>query len=122
MVNWDLPLFVDSKNFEENIAEKLDLGWAFLDNLDPSEREAIAVLDLTEYENAKVKLKESPTWIIIGESRFHERMKFYRAQEPLFKQYGPIEYVDLRFEERIYIKPQKLFANDISPSMIKEAK
>jgi cell division septal protein FtsQ len=122
MVNWDLPLFVDSKNFKENIAEKLDLGWALLDDLDPSEREVIAVLDLTEYENAKVKLKESPTWIIIGESKFHERMKRYRAQEPIYKQYGPIEYVDVRFEERIYIKPQKLFANDISPSMIKEAK
>lgn len=122
LVNWDLPLFVDSNNFKENIAEKLDLGWALLDNLDPSERETIAVLDLTEYENAKVMLKESPTWIIIGESKFHERMKRYRTQEPIYEQYGPIEYVDVRFEERIYIKPQKLFANDISPSMIKEAK
>ena len=119
--SWDLPLFVDSKDFKENIAEKLDLGWALLDSLDPSEREEIAVIDLTEYENAKVKFKESPTWVILGDSRFHERLKLYRAQESLFKQYGALEYVDLRFEERIYIKPQKLFAHDISPSMIKEA-
>jgi cell division septal protein FtsQ len=122
LFSWDFPLFVDSKNFDENIAEKLDLGWTILDSLDPLEREAIAVLDLTEYENAKVKLKESRTWILIGGSRFQERMKLFRAQEPLFKRYGPLEYVDLRFEERIYIKPQKIFANDISPSMIKEAK
>ncbi len=118
---WDLPLFVDQNNFEAHIGEKLELGWALLDNLDPSDREAIAVLDLTEYENAKVMLKGSPTWIIMGESRFQERMKLYRAQEPLLIQYGPLEYVDLRLEERIYIKPQQLFANDISPSMIKEA-
>jgi cell division protein FtsQ len=122
LYRWDLPLLVDSKNFKQNATEKLDLGWTILDNLDPSERAAIAVVDLTEYENAKVKLKESSTWIIIGESRFQERMKLYRAQNTLFRQYGPLEYVDLRFEERIYVKPQSLFANDISPSIIKEAK
>jgi cell division septal protein FtsQ len=118
---WNLPLFVDSRNFKENMVEKLDLGWALLGNLGQSEREKIAVIDLTEYENAKVKFKESPTWVIIGESHFKERIRLYRAQESLLNQYGPLEYVDLRFEERIYIKPQKLFANDISPSMIKEA-
>jgi cell division septal protein FtsQ len=118
---WDLPLFVDRENFEENIAEKLDLGWAVLDSLDLSEREEIAIVDLTEYENAKVKFKESPTWIIIGGKRFQERIQLYRTQESQFRQYGALEYVDLRFEERIYIKPQKLFANDISPSLIKEA-
>jgi hypothetical protein len=85
------------------------------------EREEIEVLDLTEYENPKINLKDSPTWILIGERRFHERMKLYRDQEPILKQYGPLEYVDLRFGKRIYIKPQKLFANDISPSLIKEA-
>ena len=118
---WDLPLFVDAQNFEKNIAEKLDLGWGVLDSLDPSERGEIAIVDLTEYENAKVKFKESPTWVIIGGNRFREKIQLYRAQEYLFKQYGPLEYVDLRFEERIYIKPQKLFASDISPSLIKEA-
>lgn len=118
---WDLPLFVDSKKFAENIDEKLDLGWALLDSFDPSEREKIAVIDLTEYENAKVQLEESTTWIILGGGRFQERIKLYRAQESLFNPYGPLEYVDLRFEERIYIKPQNLFAKDISPSMIKEA-
>lgn len=122
LASWDFPLFVDTNNFKANIAEKLDLGWAFLDSLVPSEKKAIAIIDLTEYQNVKVRLKESPAWIIIGESRFHERMALYRAQEPIFKQYGPMEYVDLRLEERIYIKPQKLFAKDIAPSMIKEAK
>jgi cell division septal protein FtsQ len=122
LLRWDFPLFVDSRNFEENIDEKLALGWTILDSLDPKEREAIAVIDLTEYENAKVKLKESPTWILIGGRGFQERMKLYKAQEFLFKRYGPLEYVDLRFEERIYIKPQKIFAIDISPSKIKEAK
>jgi cell division protein FtsQ len=122
LFSWDFPLFVDSKNFEENLAEKIDLGWTILDSLDPLEREAIAILDLTEYENAKVKHKESPTWILIGENQFQKRLKLYRDQEPLLKHYGSLEYVDLRFEERIYIKPQKLFANDISPSLIKEAK
>ena len=118
---WDLPLFTDSRNFRENTAEKLDLGWAVLDSLDPSERKEIAIIDLTEYENVKVKFKKSPTWVIIGGSRFQERIQLYRAQESLLKQYGTLEYADLRFEERIYIKPQKLFVNDISPSFVKEA-
>lgn len=118
---WDLPLLVDSNKFAENFEEKLDLGWALLDSLDPSERENIAVVDLTEYENAKVQLEESPTWILLGGSRFHERLKLYRSQESLFSRYGPLEYVDVRFGERIYIKPQYQFANDISPSLTKEA-
>ena len=121
-LSWDFPLFVDSRNFEENIDEKLSLGWTILDSLNPLEREAIAVIDLTEYENAKIKLKESPTWILIGGKGFQKRMKLFRANEPVFKRYGPLEYVDLRFEERIYIKPQHIFANDFSPSYIKEAK
>jgi cell division septal protein FtsQ len=122
LLSWEFPLFVDSKNFKENISEKLDLGWRVLDTLNPFERKGIEVIDLTEYENAKVKLKESPTWILIGGSRFQEKMKLFRAQQASFWRYGPLEYVDLRFEERIYIKPQKIFANDISPSNIKEAK
>jgi cell division protein FtsQ len=122
LMSWDLPLFVDSKNFEENIDEKLSLGWAFLDSLDPLERETIEVIDLTEYENAKVKLRESPTWIFIGGKGFQKRMRLLRAQEPVFQQYGPLEYVDMRFDDRIYIKPQQIFASDISPSNIKEAK
>jgi cell division septal protein FtsQ len=121
LYNWNLPLFVDENNFNEDIAEKLNLAWAFLDNLNPSMRESVATVDLTEYETVKVRLKESPTWIIIGENQFQERMKLYLAQEPFLKEYGPLEYVDLRFEERIYIKPQKLFAKDISPSIKKEA-
>jgi cell division septal protein FtsQ len=122
LLGWDFPLFEDANNFEENTDEKLALGWTILDSLDPLEREAIAVIDLTEYENAKIKLKESPTWILIGASKFQERMNLYKAQELLLKEYGPLEYVDLRFQERIYIKPQIIFANDISPSKIKEAK
>lgn len=118
---WDLPLLVDLKNFRRHTAEKLELAWTLLDDLDPSERGAIAVLDLTEYENVKVKLKDSSTWIIMGENRFREKIKIYRAQGPLLRQYEPLEYVDLRLEERIYIKPQQLFAKDFSPSMIKEA-
>jgi cell division septal protein FtsQ len=118
---WNLPIFVDSKKFEANIDEKLGLGWALLDSLDPPEREEIAAVDLTEYKNAKIKLKGSATWIIIGEGQFQERLKLYRVQKSLFSIYGPLEYVDLRFEERIYIKPQNLIANDISPSLIKEA-
>jgi cell division septal protein FtsQ len=121
-MDWDFPLFVDSKNFEEHLDEKLSLGWTILDSLDPSEREAIAVIDLTEYENAKVQLQDSPMWILIGGKGFHERMKRFHAQEPILKRYGPLEYVDMRFDERIYIKPQQIFASDISPSMIKEAK
>jgi cell division septal protein FtsQ len=121
LYNWDLPLFVDENNFNKDIAEKLNLAWAFLDNLNPSMRESVATVDLTEHETVKVRLKESPTWIIIGENQFQERMKLYLAQEPYLKEYGPLEYIDLRFEERIYIKPQKLFAKDISPSIKKEA-
>ncbi|MGD9345452.1 MAG: FtsQ-type POTRA domain-containing protein [Candidatus Aminicenantes bacterium] len=118
---WNLPLFVDSENFAEHTEEKFQLGWKLLDSLDPADRDSIEVVDLTEYGNVKVKLEESSTWIILGGSRFPERMKIYRARKPLFERYGPLEYVDLRLEQRIYIKPQKLLANDVVASMAKEA-
>jgi len=118
---WNLPLFVDSENFAKHLEEKLQLGWELLDSVDAADRGAIEVVDLTEYGNAKVKLRESSIWIILGGSRFQERMKIYRTQKPLFERYGALEYVDLRLEQRIYIKPQRLYANDMARRMVKEA-
>lgn len=120
--HWDLPLFVDDKNFLQNSEEKLNLAWAFLESLDPSVRALVDTVDLTEYENVKVKLKDSPTWLVLGEKLFFERVQFYLAQEAFMKQFGPLEYVDLRFEERMYIKPQTIFAKDFSSSIAKEGK
>ncbi len=120
--NWSLPLLVDANDFKQDSEGKIALAWAFLQSLDPSMRESVDTVDLTEYENVKVRFKESQTWLVLGEDQFYEKMKLYFAQTSFLNQFGPLEYVDLRFEERIYIKPQNLFAKDFSSSITKEAK
>jgi len=51
---WNMLSALIDTYFENLTDEKLALGWTILDSLDPLEREAIAVIDLTEYENAKL--------------------------------------------------------------------
>jgi len=112
------PLFIDEKSFEFDAQAKLELAWACLDSLKQNKKSEVAVIDLSEYDNAKVKLKDSTTWIIFGSDRFKEKMDFFLARQAVLQQYGSLEYVDLRFKDRLYIKPLENWArnNDISTS------
>ena len=110
----ELPLLIDSNNFEKDYKAKINLAWECLDNFAPTERKKIDVLDLSGFENVKVKFRDSPTWIIFGNDLFSEKLQSVQTRRASLKKYGELEYIDLRFKDRLIIMPtKKLRLNDI---------
>ncbi len=118
----NLPLLIDSNTFKKDYEEKLNLAWECLRSLAPSEKERIEVLDLTEYENVIVRLKNNPTRLILGNTRFSEKINLYSRLRAKLERFGELEYVDLRLHDRIYIKPKRNIAQrNFIPTANKEA-
>jgi cell division septal protein FtsQ len=115
------PLLIDDRKFEYDAQIKLDLAWACLDSLKQDSEIEVAVMDLSEYDNVKVKLKDSSTWLILGRDYFKKKMTFFLARQSVLHQYGSLEYVDLRFNNRLYIKPLENWARNNLISSDKEA-
>lgn len=103
----NLPLLIDSNLFQKDYEGKLNLAWECLRSLSPEEKEQLEVLDLTEYENVTVLLKENQTRLILGNDRFSEKIRLYTRMQAKLEKYGDLEYIDLRLHDRLYIKPRK---------------
>lgn len=118
----DLPLLIDSNLFQKDYEGKLNLAWKCLRSLSPEEKEQLEVLDLTEYENVTVRLKENQTRLILGNDRFSEKIRLYTRMQIKLEKYGDLEYIDLRLHDRLYIKPRKSMARrNLIPNANKEA-
>jgi cell division protein FtsQ len=103
-----LPLLMDSSSFNSFNKEKLTLAWECLKSLTAEEKAEIAALDLSRSDSVGVYLKDQPTQIILGSEGFSQKLKYFQQErEEMESQYGPLEYVDLRFDGRIYFKPLK---------------
>lgn len=118
----DLPLFVDSNHFEKDYKEKIGLAWECLESFTPSERKKVEILDLTDYENVTLKFRGSGTNFILGAVKFSQKLEIFQKWRSYFKKYEPLEYVDLRFQDRLYIKSQKSTIQDLIPNSEKEAR
>lgn len=118
----DLPLLVDSNKFQKDYEEKINLAWECLHSLSPSQKEQVEVLDLSEFENVTVKLKDNPTRLILGNERFSEKINLYTRLRTRLERFGNLEYVDLRLHDRLYIKPKNTLAQrNTTPNASKEA-
>ena len=122
----DLPLLLDSNNFQQNYQEKLRLAWACLNDLSASEKSQIDALDLSDFESITLELKDDPTRIILGNSLYSRKLADYESwKSKLESRFGPLEYADLRFfEDRIIFKEMKPEADSpeqSQPSAKKEA-
>ena len=66
----------------------------------------ISQIDVRDLRNAIVLLDGDPTLLHLGEERFLERLQAYLDLAPTLHERVPeIDYVDLRFEERLYVRP-----------------
>jgi cell division septal protein FtsQ len=118
----NLPLLIDSNLFQKDYEGKLNLAWECLRSLSPEEKEQLEVLDLTEYENVTVRLKENQTRLILGNDRFSEKIRLYTRMQTKLEKYGDLEYIDLRLHDRFYIKPRKTMPRgNLIPNANKEA-
>ncbi len=101
----DLPVLIDANRFRKDYDRKLALAWACLDNLEGSARDKISMMDLTEYENVSLQLRNSGTWLKLGDSHFKKKYQMFVKNMALLKTYGPLEYIDFRYEGRFVLGP-----------------
>lgn len=68
----------------------------------------ISQIDVSDSRNAVVLLEGDPTLIRLGNERFVERLQSYHELVPALREQVPaIDYVDLRFDERVYVRPAR---------------
>ena len=66
----------------------------------------ISQIDVSDARNAVVLLEGNPTLLRLGNERFVERLQSYlEIASALGEQVPSIDYVDLRFDQRVYVKP-----------------
>ncbi len=114
----NLPLLVDRGNFTKYYEEKLTLAWECIQNLSPEEKDELEVLDLSEHENITVQLKNNRTKLILGDDGFSPKLKLFHKFRAKLAVYGDLDYVDLRLEDRIYIRPMR---NPFSHGLVSRA-
>ena len=70
--------------------------------------EQISQIDVSDSRNAVVLLEGDPTLLRLGSEHFAERLQSYLEIAPALRERVPVmDYVDLRFDERVYVKPSK---------------
>jgi cell division protein FtsQ len=68
----------------------------------------ISQIDVSDSRNAVVLLDGDPTLLRLGNERFVERLQSYHELAPALRERVPaIDYVDLRFDERVYVRPAR---------------
>lgn len=68
----------------------------------------ISQIDVSDSRNAVVLLEGDPTLLRLGNERFVERLQSYHELAPALRERVPaIDYVDLRFDERVYVRPAR---------------
>ena len=66
----------------------------------------ISQIDVRDLRDAVVLLDGDPALLHVGDGRFLERLQGYLDLAPALRERVPeIDYVDLRFEERLYVRP-----------------
>ncbi|MEX2271699.1 MAG: FtsQ-type POTRA domain-containing protein [Vicinamibacterales bacterium] len=69
----------------------------------------VSQIDVSDAHNAVVLLDGDRALLHIGETQFVERLKSYLTLAPTLRErLDDIDYVDLRFDERIYVRPRKM--------------
>ena len=103
-----LPLLFDERNFIQDAPEKLRLAWECLKALPDEEKSSVESLDLSDAENVILQFRGSPTKIKLGAADFGRNLSDYKKNiAHLESEHGVLEYIDLRFPDRVYFKPLK---------------
>ena len=67
----------------------------------------VSQIDVTDPRAASVILEGDTTLVRVGDERFAERIQSYLdIRDALRERVPDIDYVDLRFDERVYVRPQ----------------
>jgi cell division protein FtsQ len=87
---------------------RAELAARVIDALTPRKDLAVRVsqIDVHDAHDAIVLLQNDPALLHLGEDHFLERLQAYVDLAPALHERVPdIDYVDMRFEERVYVRP-----------------
>jgi cell division septal protein FtsQ len=99
-----LPRLFDREEFARDYPDKIQLAGNFLDPLTPEERADIAAIDLSSRSNMKIGTRFPPTELHLGREGQVDRFRYFQQIKDRLGFYGGLDYVDLRFKDRIYLK------------------
>ncbi len=88
-------------------AARAQLTQRFLEALRPAPalRQRVSQIDVSDVHDLVLLLAGDPTLVHLGETRFLERLTTYEELAPTLQDRLPsIDYVDMRFDERVYVK------------------
>jgi cell division protein FtsQ len=72
----------------------------------PELAKRVSQIDVSDLHNASVILSGDPAVIYLGDDEFVQRLQQYVELAPALRERVPgIDYVDLRFDDRIYVRP-----------------
>ena len=89
-------------------ARRTALAASVIDSLagHPSLSARLSQVDVTDVYNAVVLLDGDPALLHVGTERFAERLQSYVELAPALRdRVADMDYVDLRFDRRLYVKP-----------------
>ena len=67
----------------------------------------VSQIDVTDPHDAMVILKDDTAMVRVGDERFVDRLQAYLDLRPALRERIPdIDYADLRFDERVYVRPR----------------
>jgi cell division protein FtsQ len=71
----------------------------------PALRQRVSQIDVSDEHDLILLLADDPTLVHLGEARFLERLTTYQELAPALQdRLQSIDYVDMRFDERVYVK------------------
>jgi cell division septal protein FtsQ len=89
-------------------AARAELAARLIDAVAPRAELAkrLSQIDVSDSHDAVVLLERDPALLHVGEERFLERLQAYTELAPaLLERVKDIDYVDLRFDGRVYVRP-----------------
>ena len=88
----------------------------------PDLAKRVSQVDGTDADDAAVVLKDDTTLVRLGDEGFVERLQSYLDLAPALRErVDGIDYVDLRFDDRIYVRPQESGSGSRSRNQVKGA-
>ncbi|HOI45168.1 MAG TPA: cell division protein FtsQ/DivIB [Candidatus Aminicenantes bacterium] len=118
----NLPLLTDEADFRQDYPGKLAAAWQCLDGLSPRDRMDVQELDLSSPQDPVLRLRNDETRILLTTENFAGNVEYYKENKTLLEsRLGALEYVNLRFEDRIYVKTREIKTEAPDLNTAKEA-